>query len=428
MKKRLVLITAIIIVAASVIYKSNSNNDPIEEFDVIQTESIMTQGNETAGQRLERKPDKVVYQLEQRQYDETVYDDELMERILSYIENFPKDSDFSPSIEGELHREWRKQTAIFHIETLDEENIIINNYLKQQGINKTIPDRMTYCNGYPLIKYYEDDKSGKIAFVATLPYDDSSVKYVYCGIAYLEDLKKEGSLLYDFDQSGKLLSEKLYNNQGEEVTAISYTYNTNMPFPIITKYDNSVGEEGRFFTSDYMNTGQRFWVYDSLLEFDENDRWVKYNGDIYNGFYTESDIEGYNLPVYSEEGHLERIVETLRGSRYQDNPDEWIEDGEIEFKYNSSGSLVEVVYSGFSGNHGSSGNSGSVYYDENGRVVHINTFHSSGDYHRFYLYQNNEKYPYAIFKIGGMHSSEDEFDGYNMIFGMGFDAWLFLDE
>jgi len=90
--------------------------------------------------------------------------------------------------------------------------------------------------------------------------------------------------------------------------------------------------------------------------------------------------------------------------------------------------LAEVNYHGFSGNHGSSGNVGYIYYDENGRIVHIDTFHSSGNYHRFYLYQDNEKYPFAIFKIGGMPYSGDEFDGYDIYFGMDSNVWFFLDE
>lgn len=408
MRKRLVLIAAIIIVVGSAIYKNNFNHYLIEEkVDFIQTEPI-AQKIKPADQQPETKPDKIVYKLEQRQYDEA--------------------SNLVPSVDGELHREWLKQTAIFSIETLEDESILINDYLKQQGINKSIPDSITYCNGYPFIKYYEDVKSGKFAFVATFFHDESSLKYVYCGVAYSEDLKKEGSFVYDYDQGGKLLSEKFYNNQDEQVASISYTYNINVPFPIITNYDNSNGDAGNFFTSAYMNTGQRFWVYDKLLEFDENDRWVKYNGDVYNNLFSENGLESYNIPLYSKEGRLEKIVEFLRGSRYQDNPDEWIEDGEIEFKYSSSDSLVQVDYGAFSGNHGSSGNGGSVYYDEKGRVVHIDSFHSSGNYNSFYLYQNNEKTPFAIFEMGGMPYSIDEFDGYDLIFGMDFEAWFFLDK
>lgn len=40
----------------------------------------------------------------------------------------------------------------------------------------------------------------------------------------------------------KNLSEKFYNNSGEQEMAVSYTYNINVPFPIITKYDSSKGE------------------------------------------------------------------------------------------------------------------------------------------------------------------------------------------
>jgi len=429
MKKRLVLTAAITIFVASAVYIIwNPNNYPKgKKPDFIQTESITAPESDLAGQQLEIKMDKILYQLEQRQFDETVYDDETMERILSYIESFPEDSVVVPDIESELRREWLKKAAIFYITAVDDETIIINEYLKQQGISKTIPDNITYCNEHPLIKYYIDDKSGKIAFVATIA-DNSSRKFVYCVVAYSEDLKKEGSFVYDFDQDGKLLSERFYNNQDEQTTAISYTYKINIPFPIITEYENSFGEESCFFTNIYFNTGQRFWVYDSLLEFDESDKWIKYNGDIYNDFYPGNDIESYNIPVYSEEGRLEKIVETLKGSRYQDDPEEWIEDGEISFTYSSSGSLAEVSYHGFSGNHGSSGNVGYIYYDENGRIVHIDTFHSSGNYHRFYLYQDNEKYPFAIFKIGGMPYSGDEFDGYDIYFGMDSNVWFFLDE
>jgi len=378
----------------------------------------------------EINPDKIMYQLERREYDETVYEDAVMERVLSYIETYPKDSEGSPSIEGELYREWLKQTAIFRIDSLDDDHIslLINDYLKQQGINDTTPAAITCYNGEPFIRHYEDNKSGKIAFVADGLDPGASSKYIYCGVAYREDLKKAGSLTCDFDQKGKLLAEKFYNNQEDQITAISYTYSENIPFPVITKYDNSLGEDGRFFSAPYLNTGQRFWLYDDFIEYDENDRWIRYNGNIFNDFMSENGIESYNTPVYSEEGRLEKIAETLRGSHYQDNSDEWVEDGEIEFRYSSTGSLAEVAYGGFSGHHGSSGNTGTVYYDETGRVMYIDSFHSSGNYNYFYLYQNNEIYPYAIFSIGGIPYSGEEFDGYELIFGMDFDVWMMLTE
>lgn len=427
--KRLVLTAVVIVILTGIIYKAGFSNYLMEEKrDFVQIESTATLESEAIEQQPGIETDKSVYHLEARQYDETVYDKELLERALSYIENASIDPNLEFDIKQVLEREWLKKTTIFCIDDLGDETAIINNYLKEQGIGKTIPDNITYHNGYPFIKYYEDDKSRKVAFVATLSYGESSSTYVYCGSAYIEDFKKEGSYEYDYDQKGKLLSEKFYNNSGEQEMVISYTYNINVPFPIITKYDSCKGEENPYRFSEYFNIGQRFWVYDSLMEYDDNGRWVKYNGDIYDNYPSESGIESYNTPIYSEGGQLEKIIETLRGSRYQDNTDEWIEDGIIEFKYEDNGSLIEVDYSGFSGNHGSSGNVGTISYDENGRVVHIYSFHSSGDYHRFYLYQNNERYPFAIFKMGGMPYSVDEYDGYHIYLGMAFDAWLFLDE
>lgn len=442
--KRLVLTAAAIIILTGIIYKAGFGNHLMEERrEFVQIEStaireietqenevqeIETQENEAIEQQPGMKTDKSVYRLEARQYDETVYDKELQERALSYIENTPIDPNLEFDIKYVLEREWLKKISIFCIYNLEDETAIINNYLKEQGISKTIPDNIAYHNGYPFIKYYEDDTSGKVAFVATLSGGERLSTYVYCGSAYIEDFKKEGSYNYDYDPKGKLLSEKFYNNSGEEEVAISYTYNINVPFPIITKYDNSMGEEDFYHLNECFNIGQRFWVYDGLIEYDDNGRWVKYNGDIYNDYSSGSGIESYNTPVYSEEGQLEKVIETLRGSRYQDNPDEWIEDGSIEFKYDDSDRLIEVEYEGFSGNHGSSGNSGTISYDENGRVVHIDSFHSSGDYHRFYLYQNNENCPFVIFAIGGMPYSGDGYDDYRISFGMDFEAWLFLDE
>ncbi|MDE6618949.1 MAG: hypothetical protein K2K74_00380 [Lachnospiraceae bacterium] len=405
MKERFALIVVVIIISTGMIYKSNYINDLLgERNDYVQIKSSMAQESESIVQQSEKN----FYHLKQGQFD--------------------KYADKSELTESALYREWLKKTTIFCIEPFVNENVLINDYLRQQGIDKTMPDNITYCNGQPFIKYYEDDESGKIAFVSTVFYDDDSFKYVYCGVAYIEDFEKEGRFIYDFDEEGRLLSEKLYNISGQQAVDISYTYKINIPFPIITKYDNSMGEKGGFFFSEYLNIGQRFWVYDRFLEFDEKDRWVKYNGNIYNDFGPEEGIESYNTPIYNEDDRLEKIIETLRGSRYQDNPDEWIEDGEIEFKYDDSGSLIEVNYHGFSGNHGSTGNTGTIYYDEYGRIVHVDIFHSSGNYHYFYLYRDNERYPFAIFKIGGMPYSEDVFDDYSTCFGMDFDAWIFLDE
>lgn len=422
MKVRFVLLAVIMFIIFGVIYINNSWHTPAEEnLDLIMTEP--------ANQQLEIKPNKMLYRLEAREYDETAVDNGLMERALANIESFPKNSEFGPpSLEDELAREWLKKTSIFSISTQEDETDLINNYLKQQGISKTIPDSVTECAGNSRIRYYRDDKSGKIAFVSTVSDSTSFSKNVYCGIVYSQDFEKYGSLLYDFDSEGKILSEKFYNNQSEQETAVSYRYDTRIPFPIITNYNSILGEDGSFYANPYLNIGQRFWVYEDLIEFDENNKWVRYNGDIYHDYSSEDDIESYQIPVYDQEDRLERIDEYLRGSRYQDNPEEWVEDGVIGFTYNESGSLVQVDYSGFSGNHGSSGNSGSAFYDESGRIIHINSFHSSGNYHYFYLYSGDEKNPFAIFRIGGMPHSDDEFAGYPMLFGMDFDAWLLSEQ
>lgn len=383
MRKRTVVIAAITVITIAAVCKGLTGYYSSQEKD---------------------KVIKTLYRLDRRPYDETV-------------------------VEEELYREWLKQTAVFSINTTENSEVeLIDDYLKQQGIDKSIPDIVTYYKGEPFIQYYEDEQSGKAVFTAILSYDDSPFKSVYCGAAYIEDFKKEGSLVYDFDQSSRLLSEQFYNSQGEQIASTSYEYREDIPFPVITNYDNVTWKKGRFYSNVYLNTGQRFWVYDSLLEFDESGRWSKYNGNIYNDSYAGDGIERYNTPVYNEEGRLQEIVQTIRGSHYQDNPDEWIEDGNIAFLYHDNGSLAEVSYDGFSGSHGSSANTGIIFYDENERVVYINSYHSLGNYEHFFLYQNDESNPYAIFRIGKKAYSGENFDDYNMIFGMDFDAWLFLEE
>lgn len=431
MIKRLILIAAITVLTVSAFHRNESSSHLEKEtMNSTQLESIAAPEIESAQQQLEIKPDKIVYHLEQRQFDETVYDDELMERVLWNIEHVPEDSPGTPSVEDELYREWLKQTAKIGIKSLDNDKIdkLINNYLRQYGIKNTIPKSITYHDGYPFIKYYEDDTSGKFAFVAAIPDYEEPYTELYLGVAYMDDLKKEGSFAYATDPEGKHLSEVFYNNQGQKEAHISYRYNRNVPFPIIIKYDSSEDDTGGFYSEPYLNIGQRFWVYDSSIEWDENGRWNKYNGNIFADSYFDSEIEGYNIPVFNKEGYIEKIVETMRGSQYQDNPEEWIEDGTIYFEYSDTGKLAEINYGGFSGTHGSSGNTGTVSYDENGRVVHIESFHSSGDYHYFYLYQGMEKYPFAIFTFGGIPYSHDEFDGSYMTFGMNFDAWILLNE
>ena len=431
MMKRLILLAVITVITVCAFYKIKSGNPKEEEvISSSQAESITVHESESAIQQFEVKPDKIVYHLEPRQFDETVYDDELMERVLWNIENVPEDSPGTPSVEQELYREWQKQTAIIGIKSLDEDTIdkLVNKYLNQYGIKNTVPKSITYHNEYPFIKYYVDEKSRKFGFVAAMPEDyEEPYTYLYLGVAYLDDLKKQGSLVYNSDPEGNHLSEIFYNNQGQKVADISYKYNKNIPFPIIVKYEESEDNSEDFYSKSYVNTGQRFWVYDSSVELDENGRWSKYNGNIFGDSYGDNDIEGYNTPVYNKDGYLEKIVETLRGSDYQDNPEEWIEDGRISFKYSETGKLAQIDYGGFSGTHGSSGNSGTISYDENERVVHTESFHSSGNFHDFYLYQDKEKYPFAIFELGGIPYSVDGFEGGYMTFGMRFDV-VFLNE
>lgn len=214
----------------------------------------------------------------------------MMAGALSYIENFPEDPAISlPDIGNALQREWRKQTEIIKINSTDEND-------------KNVPGNITYNNGYPFIRYYEDDQSGRFGFAAAIPDYENSYTRLYLGAAYMDDLKKEGGPVYDFNRQGRHLTETFYNNQSRKVIDVCYKYENNIPFPVITKYKNGEYEKEDFYSNLYINTGQRFWLYDSTLELDKNDRWIDYNGNLFNSYYLESGTESYNTPVFNEDG------------------------------------------------------------------------------------------------------------------------------
>ena len=292
--------------------------------------------------------------------------------------------------------------------------IFIEEYLKKQGIRKTELDGTVYNRrGEPLVEYYIEEAEHKYCFVVHLwgdywlDYEAGTSEYrdaVYCTTHVLEESDQTGTLLYNIDKENEITRERLYDTEGMCKADVSYENIAGAAISLITDYwyIDTGYDAGR----DVLCRSQKFWFDEEQAEFDEAGRFVRYrgiceadengDGNLSPGEMTVYDVY-FGHPCtcsYDGKGRLKIIEEDLLP---EDEEYERENSGQVEFQYDENGILTESEYNLSSWTHGTSDGSGTIEYDEKGRMILNDYYITHGGHTDIFLYKDDSDLPWACF-------------------------------
>ncbi len=258
----------------------------------------------------------------------------------------------------------------------------IEEYLKRQGIQKTEPDGTVFNRrGEPLVEYYIEESENKYCFVVHLwgdywiDYDAGISEHqdaVYCTTHVLEDADQVGTFLYHMDEENEITRERLYDTEGMRKSDISYKNMPGVPLCLITNYWYI--ETGYDAGWNVLCRNQKFW-------FDEEQAALE------DGYFTYPCTFSYD-----ENGRLKMIEEEL----LEEDKEEGRENsGQAEFQYDGNGILAESTYSRSSWTQGTTDCSGTIEYDEKGRMIRNDYYITHGGHTDIFLYKDGADLPWA---------------------------------
>ena len=280
----------------------------------------------------------------------------------------------------------------------------IENYLTEQGTYKEEPDGIVYIqDGDFYVEYYVSDKKRSFVFHVWgdywIDYEAGISAYledVYCTTVTLDEESRAGSLICRYDSGQGIMNEDLYDAWGMKMSSISYEYLSHVPFPFITEYWNV--DTGYDLIHSALCREQKTWFYKEQAEFDADGKFVRYNGSI----NLEDGKEYLSYPcicIYDAQGRLEAIQEELQEYDIEMEWGWWDEDidysGQIEFRYEENGQISTVEYFRSSYTHGTYDSSGTIYYDEKGRMIYNDHYVTHGGDSHIYLYDGDANKPWA---------------------------------
>lgn len=336
------------------------------------------------------------------------------ESLTDFGKDIREDSDYAESIYNwSAYGSVSKGTyAIYHPydEGYDENQVgaFVKNYLLSQEITKRTPDGISYNQqGYPFVEYYMDEAKQQYCFVVHLwadywiDYEKGTSRYrdaVYCTTHILDEDSRVGSLIYSDDAKKNVTHERLYDAYGNRMSDISYESIPGVPFPFITDYWNL--NTGYELIKEVLCRNHKTWFYKEQALFDENGKFIRYNGAI-----NEEDWKEY-LPypctcVYDADGRLEAVEEELQPYDIEMGWGEWEEgidySGQLKFGYDDNGVINTVDYFRSSYSHGTTDSSGSIEYDKEGRMIYNSYYITHGSDSRIYLYEAGASRPWVCF-------------------------------
>lgn len=284
----------------------------------------------------------------------------------------------------------------------------IENYLREQEIDQKTPDGVAYNQeGYPFIEYYIDEEQHKYCFVIHLwadywiDYEAGTSKYsdaIYCTTHILKESDKVGNLIYDYNEAENTTREQLYDELGKRMSAITYEYLPKVSFPFITQYWNLNTSYEQIDTALCRN--QKTWFYKEQAQFDETGNLIGYQG-----FSNQQDSREYiSFPstcIYSTSGRLEAVQEELLEDNTEKEEALWDENGDslgkMEFHYNENGIIEVVDYFRPPNVYGTTDSSGTIKYDNKGRMIYNEYYITHGSHINVYLYEEDTQRPWACF-------------------------------
>lgn len=287
----------------------------------------------------------------------------------------------------------------------------VANYLKEQGIRKAEPDGTVYNRrGEPLVEYYIEETENKYCFVVHL-WSDYWLDYeagisehrdaVYCTTHVLQESDQIGTLLYNIDKENGVMRERLYDTEGMRKADISYENAAGAQIALIKDYWYI--ETGYDAGRTVLCRSQKFWFDEQQAVFDESGRFVKYHGICETDRQDESQggmtiYDGYFCypctGIYDEMDRLKVIEEDLLP---EDEEYERENSGQVEFQYDEKGVLAKAEYGLSTWTHATTDSSGTIEYDETGRMIRNDYYFTHGGHTDIFLYEDGSDLPWACF-------------------------------
>lgn len=272
----------------------------------------------------------------------------------------------------------------------------LQDYLKVQGIDRTELEISYNQQGEPLIEYYVDDSIKQYCFILHLwgdyweDYEKGISKYqdaILCTAYNLKEEEKLGYLLTNEVQGGKGRRQRLYDQWGNFMAEISYEQHENVPFPFITDFRN-LDIQFRSM-EEVMARESKLWLYAEESCFDEKGRLLSYNDPDMREDLKEYFADFYRC-IYDEMGRLE----TFQLESENESEDYY---GHMDFIYDEGGGLLRIEYIQSPEGYGTWDSSGSIWFDDRGRMIGNKYYVTHGSHWNMYLYDKEVMSPIAGF-------------------------------
>lgn len=301
---------------------------------------------------------------------------------------------------------------------------LVDIYLLERGIDKASPDGVYYYNGKKYAEYYVDNEEKKICFVFhRSDFTDEDERY--CVTMDLDHMEKIGKHTYNYDQKKDTVYEYIYDTNEEQIAYITYRYLSKVPFPFITEYQDV--NNGENLNDKLLLRGQKFRLFEEMAKFDSSGKWLEYDDDI-----LQPDMEEHYMCSYDESGNLEYItgnisldgvdtdldIDTLNEIKNSD-------ESKIELRYRENGKLDSAYYQRFLGVYQGIGAAGNICYDEDGRMIYEEIYQTSGDKYNFYLYNDDEREPWATIYLDSHSYYSSMKDGIDYEYGNYYSIYYF---
>ena len=241
----------------------------------------------------------------------------------------------------------------------------------------------------------------------------------YCALLRWDGFEKLGTLAYNSDSSRRTLQESFSDLGGNQQAYITYEYAPGIPFPIISRCQNTSaghGEITEFSPNlwDILNRPHRFCLYKEKMEFDETGQWQGYDGGFHAGNRASC--------LYDGTGQLQTIREESAELAMDGGSPV---TGEIDFGYQND--RLDTVCYWFDHRGGSTDDSsGVIAYDGQGRPQNKEYYVTHGAHYCVYLYEGAETRPWLCLEFCSQAVGPQDEDG--VYAGCAFLAYLFQNE
>lgn len=337
-----------------------------------------------------------------------------VEKVLQFSEIF--------TLGKTLEDEKLKDIVRASFDDKEEFDLFVKEYLTEREMYKEEPDKV-YGYGDYFADYYVDESRERFSLIL---YENIHHYFVTCVTFSSNDLSDLGNIVYGYNNKHELIYSEVFLPDDSGIAYTNYNYIDNIPFPIV---DSFYIDDPEYMYGDLISIlfhiNQRLWLDSEYLVLDENDHILEFNADLYNRYnhYSEKPAINNNF-VYSDNGNLIAIQESFSDDNLNDGVWEYATD--INLYYKNDGSLNKVEYGFYymdfdTHDRGSGDSTGTIYYDEQERIVHRDYYMTHGSHSCFYLYEENSKTPWAYIDTGGLAWSGDDISEY----GFGISVYIF---